>query len=158
MNEIESLIEELEDIVFRAKRKTFSDEITLDRQSLMAVIQDLKETVPAQIRDADYILNNRDKIISDAQNRADDILANASSRANKLIDESAILHQAQKEADLMIADAKRYLDKIEIETRRSILDTIGRCEDTLGETITILRNCREDLKGSLLTAEDTYNK
>lgn len=158
MNEIESLIQELEDIVINGKRKAFSDEITVDRQSIMAVIQDLKETVPSQIRDADYILKNRDKIIGDAQNRADDILANASSRANKLIDESAILHQAQKEADLMIADAKRYLDKIEIETRRGILDTIGRCEDTLGDTIKILRNCREDLKGSLLTADDSYNK
>ena len=158
MNNIENLIGELEDIVFSAKRKAFSDEITLDRQSLIAVIQDLKEVVPAQIKDADYILKNRDKIISDAQNRADDILKNASQRANKMIDESAVIREAQREADLMVADAKRYLDKIEIETRRGILDTIGRCEDTLGETITILRNCREDLKGSLLTADDTYNK
>ena len=157
MNEVDNLIAELEDVVFNAKRKTFSDEISVNRQTVLAILQDLKNAIPDQLRDADYIIKNRDKILSDAQTKADDILDNASKKANRMIDQSEILRSAQFEAKQMIDDAKRYLDSLEIETRRSIQDTIGTCEQTLGDTLNLLRNCREDLKGTLLK-NDSYNK
>ena len=71
-----------------------------------------------------------------------------------MIDESEILRTAEKEAKAMINDTRRYLDKLEIETRRSLQETIGECENTLGDTLNLLRNCREDLKGSLLKNDD----
>lgn len=157
MNEVDNLIAELEDVVFNAKRKTFSDEISLNRQTVLAILQDLKNTIPDQLRDADYIIKNRDKIISDAEAKADAILNNASKKANRMIDESEIIRTAEREAKEIVDDAKRYLDSLEIETRRSIQDTIGTCEQTLGDTLNLLRNCREDLKGTLLK-NDGYNK
>lgn len=154
MNEIEMLLKELEDIVFEGKRKAFSDDITINRQAILAVIQDLKNALPEQMRDAEYIIKNRDKIVAEAEAKANMVLEDAHNKANKILDENEIIMEAEREAKAITGDAQRYLDKLELETRRSLQETIGECEKTLGDTINLLRNCREDLKGSLLTNED----
>lgn len=154
MNEIEMLLNELEKMILDGKRKTFSDEISINRQHALAVMHDLKNAVPDRLKEADYIIKNRDQIISDAEEKARNVLDNANKRANAMLDESEILRTAEKEAKAMINDTRRYLDKLEIETRRSLQETIGECENTLGDTLNLLRNCREDLKGSLLKSDD----
>ena len=67
MNEIEMLLNELEKLILDGKRKTFSDEISINRQHALAVLHDLKNAVPDRLKEADYIIKNRDQIISDAE-------------------------------------------------------------------------------------------
>lgn len=153
MYEIDMLIKELEDLVYEAKRKTFSDDITINRQTILAIIQDIKNTLPDELKDAEYILKSRDQIVAEAENKANRIIDDAHNKANKILDESEIIRQAEKEAKAIVADAKRYMEKLEFETRRSLVDTIGDCENTLGDTLNLLRNCREELNGSLLKAD-----
>ena len=65
----DKLLEDLESLVMNASKMPFSNKKMVEEEEILQIIDDLKESMPAELEQAKKVLAEKDKIISDAQRR-----------------------------------------------------------------------------------------
>lgn len=91
----DKLLEDLESLVMNASKMPFSNKKMVEEEEILQIIDDLKESMPAELEQAKKVLAEKDKIISDAQHHAESMVAQAKDYIAKLTEESELVRQAQ---------------------------------------------------------------
>ena len=111
--DLQYLIDRLETMVTGAKRVPISNRLMLDEQELADLIDQMRTVLPEEVRAARKVLRERDSIIAEAQQQADDVLKTAHEQAEMLLDEQGLLAEAQ-------ARANQYMEEVEREAQERI--------------------------------------
>lgn len=124
MSKIEQIIEEIEAYIDGCKYQPLSNsKIIVNRNEFGELIEELKESIPDEIKRYQRIIANRDAILKDAQENADGILKDARDKSDSiiqkanemtsnLVSEHEIMQQAYKEANQVIEEATERAGKI----------------------------------------------
>lgn len=123
-NSIEQIINEIEDYIDSCKFSPLSTtKIMVNKDELEELLEELKMKTPGEIKKYQRMLANKNGILEDAKQRAENIIAEATDQANALVNEHEIMQQAyiqgndlvtqaQEEAQKIIADANADADAI----------------------------------------------
>ena len=123
----DKLLEDLESLVMNASKVPFTNKKMIEEEELLQIIDDLKESMPAELEQSKKVLAEKDKIIADAQHHADSMVAQAKDYIAKLTEESELVRQAQKrESDYSgrqsvfgrIEEQFHYIRRRRLEIRR----------------------------------------
>ena len=158
--EIFTLLETLEDILEKSKNLPFSEKVLIDRNEMLDLIKEIRLKLPDELKQAKWIKEERERIMSEAHKDADDIVRQAEKRTISMIDEHEITRQAYSKKDEIIAKAneeyrvmdretKAYADDIlgRVQDRIKILqETLSQVETSLNEEVKNLANNRNELK------------
>jgi hypothetical protein len=106
--EILDLIDSLEDLVIQARRLPVGGNLVVDRKRMLDVIDQMRLAVPADLREATQVLEARDQILQESHRQAQVELENAHAERARLIDESAIMRDAQERAHQMLREAEGH--------------------------------------------------
>lgn len=123
MKTIDESINQLEELVNSAKTMPFANKSLIDAEKVKDIIEDIRKNLPEEIKRARYVDNEKAKIISEANAKANDIVNTAEERSKSLlqttdarvktlIDENNITQQALKEAKVIITKAQAKADDI----------------------------------------------
>ena len=82
---IETIINQLEELVNSAKSMPFANKVLIDDERVRDIIEDMRKNLPEEIKRARYIDNDKDKILSEARKKADDLVSTAENRSNSLV-------------------------------------------------------------------------
>ena len=120
MSKIEQIIAEIEEYIDSCKFQPLSNtKIVVNRDEIEEMIDDLKRNVPEEIQRYQRIIANRDVILKDAQDKADDMINKANEMTVSLVSEHEIMQKAYVEANSVIEDANvqagRILDQAQSE-------------------------------------------
>lgn len=96
--EILHLVDRLEELVDHGSRVPFSRKVAIDEEVFLNIIDQMRITVPQEIRLAKEIQAERDKYVAQAHDEARQIIAQAREDAARLLDE----HQLRKEATVQV--------------------------------------------------------
>lgn len=125
-NSIEQIINEIEDYIDSCKFSPLStSKITVNKDTLEELLEELKLKTPGEIKKYQRMLANKNGILDDAKQRAENIIAEATEQAGALVNNHEIMQQAyiqgndmvakaQEEAQRIIADANRDADEIRL--------------------------------------------
>ena len=105
--DLQYLIDRLETMVTGAKRVPISNRLMLDEQELADLIDQMRTVLPEEVRAARKVLRERDSIIAEAQQQADDVLKTAHEQAEMLLDEQGLLAEAQARANTFMEEVER---------------------------------------------------
>ena len=97
------------------------------KDELYDLLDELRLRTPDEIKRYQKIIANRDAIISDAENKAEQILANTREKAKELLNEHEIMQQAYYEANEMIMQASQEAERL----RREAQEEADRFEPAL---------------------------
>lgn len=121
---IEDMLNELEMFVDSCKFQPLSSsKIVVPKEELMEIIRELRLKMPGELERCQKIMRNKEGIIIDAREQAEQILSNASAEASTLVAEHEVVQlaqiraqeimiQAEREANDIIMDAKYEADKM----------------------------------------------
>ena len=117
---IEQLIGDLEEYIESCKPKFMSStEIIVNKDEIDDRLHDLRRKIPEEITWHRKIINNRDAILADAQNKAKALIEEATVHTNELVSEHEIMRQAYERAngivDTAANQAQEILDKATME-------------------------------------------
>ena len=107
MDTIERLLDELEHEIDMSKAVPFSNKISIEKQLLMGIINDIRMKLPSALKHAQYVMEEREKILIDAQKEADDILKNAEDRVVRMVDDHEVTKKAYEQATMIMESAKK---------------------------------------------------
>lgn len=88
--EIFTLLETLEEILEQSKKLPFTDKAVVDKEAILEVIKEIRLKLPDELKQAKWIKEERQRILTEAQKEANDIVKEAETRIISMIDEHEI--------------------------------------------------------------------
>ena len=125
--ELLELLEQLEDTLERGLNVPFSGRCLVRRDEVLELIQDIRLKLPDDIKQARSISEERSHILSEAEQKAEDIVRNAETRITAMVDEHEISRKAVEQAEVIIGNAKKNAREIRLGTREyadGVLDKV----------------------------------
>ena len=123
-NNIEQIINEIEDYIDSCKFSPLSTtKIMVNKDELEELLEELKMKTPGEIKKYQRMLANKNGILEDAKQRADNIIAEATEQASALGNDHEIMQQAYIQGNDIVAQANEEAQKI-IDQANADADTI----------------------------------
>lgn len=145
--ELLDLLEQIEDMVDNAMNVPLSGgKCLIDREALLELIQEMRLKLPDDIKAAKRIAEEKQRILAEAQQEAENIIKNAESRIAALVDENEITKKAYEQAEIIIANTKKNAREIRLGTREYADGILNKVEEILEDTLNVIRQNRQELK------------
>lgn len=110
---IEDIIEEIEEYIDSCKPVAFSNnKISVNRDDIQSLLEELRSKTPEEIRRYQKIINNEKAILDNARKQADSILAKAQIKTDELISEHQIMQQAYAQANEVVMVATKRAQEL----------------------------------------------
>lgn len=151
MSKLEQLIEEIYEFVESCKMQPLSStKVIVPKDQLYDLLDELRLRTPDEIKRYQKIISNRDAILQDAQEKANNMLAEAEAQTNALIDEHQIMQQAYYQANEVVNQATEQANQM-LEQARMDADTIrigalNYTNDMLSNAESVLANAYQNSK------------
>lgn len=146
---VEELIDELYALVDKAVKLPLSGGRTvLDSQEVKSILNEMRDDLPQETRQARAIVSDRTQIIADAKKEAEDIIRVAEERAKKLISQDEITKQAQVHATEMLSQTQTRLKEMKRASSEYLDDLLKRTEEAMTAGLSELKQTRQNIKNS----------
>jgi cell division septum initiation protein DivIVA len=109
--DILELIDRLEDLVAQGSRVPWGGKIMVDEDEVLALVDQLRMAMPQEIKQARRVVQDRQKIITDAQTEADKILSVAKERAEYLMNEQGLVNEAKARSEDILRQSREHSRK-----------------------------------------------
>ena len=107
---------------------------------MLDIIDQMRVAIPDEVKKAQQLLSQRDRILAQAQEEANRTLAIAREKSEQLLERDAIVQAAQARADQLINQARLDLQKERQEADQYVVDQLSRLEVELERSLTQVRN------------------
>ncbi len=134
------LVDRLEEIFNAGRPVPFVHRMLVDEDRVLEVIDQMRVSIPEEVKRAQQVLDQRDRIMAKAQEEAARTVQLAKEKADQLVDRESLVAQAQGRADQIIANAKADADAIRAEADDYALESLVKLETELGRVLNQVRN------------------
>ena len=152
--EIFTLLETLEDILDKSKTLPFTDKSIVEKEQFLDIIKEIRLKLPDELKQAKWIKEERERIISEAQKDADDIVKEAENRIISMIDEHEITRKAYDKKTEIIADANEMFREITQGTNTYVDGILANIENNMIELGKTLNGVEMSIQNALETIQN----
>ncbi|MBQ5994553.1 MAG: hypothetical protein IJL63_01695 [Clostridia bacterium] len=125
---IESLLDEIEDVIENSKNVPFSSKISVDGDEIKTLIEDIRLNMPDELMKARKIASERKEILDAAQVTADGIIEDARKEAQDIVAEHSITKAAEDNAADIIQQARTQATEIVEQARATASDLTDQAQ------------------------------
>ena len=134
------LVDRLEELLNQSRPLPFTHNVMVDEDRILDIIDQMRVAIPDEVKKAQQLLSQRDRILAQAQEEANRTLAIAREKSEQLLERDAIVQAAQARADQLINQARLDLQKERQEADQYVVDQLSRLEIELERSLTQVRN------------------
>ncbi len=138
--DIQHLIDRLEDLVDEGRHLPMSRFTLIDEERTLEIIDQMRISIPEQIEKATRVVNQRDRLIAQANEEASRMIDLARKKNDELINRDSIVQAAQHRAENFMAQARLEAETIRDEADTYVTEVLKELEGHLLRTLTIVRN------------------
>lgn len=147
MATMEELIDAIYDIVQDAKGVPLAnDKCIIERDRMLDILDELKETVPSEIKTAQDIVERRNELLGTGKREADAIRRQAEDDAKKMVSETEIVVAARKKAKEIAGNAEIQARELRRVANEYCEDTLKRTEEAVALSLDEVRKARNRFK------------
>ncbi|MEG0663016.1 MAG: ATPase [Anaerovoracaceae bacterium] len=110
------LLEEIEEIVETASGVPLTGKIMVDGSELIAIVKEIRTELPDEIQQAQWIKNERDRILGEAKSEYVTIINEARRQAEDLIDHDVIMVRAKNRASELMNYTEENIHRLKMST------------------------------------------
>lgn len=118
----------------------------VDVDKVRDIIDDVRLNMPAEIKQAKAIVNDRAEIVAGARREAEGIIKKAEDRARALIDQQEIVRQAQQKAAEILSAAQQQSREMRTTITDYCENMLRQTEETLARSAAEVKNVRGALR------------
>ena len=156
--EILYLLDHLEELVGTSKRFPFSTKIMVEEDEFLDLIEQLRISIPNEVKQAQRVVKDRERIIAEAQQEAARIVETARSRAEYLISQDTVTNEARVRAEDLLEQIeekrKREIGEVEVYA----LEQFNLVEQALQDAADMLGRSVEEIQSDLDKARDSIGQ
>ncbi|PWH20117.1 MAG: hypothetical protein DDG59_01240 [Anaerolineae bacterium] len=138
--DIMHLIDRLEEVLNESRQLPFTHNIIVDEERVFEIIDQMRALIPEEVKKAQQLLAQKDRILAQAQEEANRTLAIAKEKRDQMVEREAIVQAAHARAEQILAEAKLEQENTRREADAYVLETLRRLEMELERSLTQVRN------------------
>lgn len=110
------LLEELEEIAENSSKVPLTGKALVDADDILEIIKEIRVELPEELQRAQWINDERNRLISEAENERSIMLADARAQADAMIDRDDITNRARVKAEEIISNADLQSRNLKMRT------------------------------------------
>jgi F0F1-type ATP synthase membrane subunit b/b' len=134
------LVDRLETMLSKGWRIPFTSNIVVQEDAFLDIIDQLRITIPDEVKQAKRLGAERERLIEQARQEADRIVASAHDKIEALVESQEVVKQADQRARSTAEDAHRSAEQIRREADTYVVESLSNLEEELLQLITTVRN------------------
>lgn len=140
-----ALLDILEDELEKGMNLPFTTKALTDKEKCLEVIKDIRLNLPDEIKQAEWIKKERQRILIEAQKEADVITKDAEQKIRSLVDENEITQKAYKQSREIIENAQNNAKEIRLGANEYADSMLEEVVDYLSNHLNTLQENRSEL-------------
>ena len=160
--DIQHLLGRLEAILLESRRVPGTKMRLVDADRCFQLIDQMVLAIPEEIKKAQRIQQEHDRILAQAKEDADHLRELARDEAGRLADDTAVMSIAQSRAQAMEERSRREAERMRAEADSYALDTLARLRDEIDHIQAVVSNGVTKLESEraarAATMENTVNE
>jgi hypothetical protein len=100
------LVDRLEELFNESRTVPFTRNVVVDEDRMLDLIDQMRVTIPEEVKKAQQLVAQKDRILAQAQEEANRIVQLAREKAEQMVDREAVVKSAQNRADQILAQAR----------------------------------------------------
>lgn len=137
------LVDRLEELVGEGKRMPFSTRIMVEEEEFLSLVDQLREAVPNEIKQAQRVIKERERIIGEAQEEAGRLVDLAQQQADRLVSQSAIVHESRQRSEEMLRLAEEERQRARGEIDVFIMEQVELVESAVRRGMAVMEDAVE---------------
>jgi F0F1-type ATP synthase membrane subunit b/b' len=150
----ETLLRRVNDMISGAKSMPLSSSVMISRDEVLELLEEAVTRLPDELRQARWLLREREEFLSKVQAESDDILAAARARAERMVQRTEIVREAKLVARNTVQDARDIASRLKHEAEDYCDQKLAAFEIVLERTTKTVQAGREKLRVTPLPAAE----
>jgi molecular chaperone GrpE (heat shock protein) len=134
------LVDRLEELFNNSKPIPLSRNVVVDENSFMDIIDQMRISIPEEIKKAQQIISQKDRILAQAQEEANRTVSIAREKSERMVEKSDIYQSAQTKADDITRQAQLDAEQAQHDADRYVAETLLGLERELKRVLTQVEN------------------
>ncbi len=147
------LIDKLDDLVHNAKSVPMTDQVRVNKEEIYDILDQMRATIPEEIKQARWIVKERQEMLAEAKKEAERIVKDARERQEKLVGDEEVTKQAERAAEDIVEDARTREREIRLGAEDYADEILSTLEVNLDKILAAVQRGRERLQGKDEPAE-----
>jgi vacuolar-type H+-ATPase subunit H len=143
---IHEAIDRLEYLIAHSRQIPLTRTVVVDQEEALACIDDLRLSLPDEIKQARWTLQEQQRLLSEAQAEAARTVSKAGERAQTLIGQHDLVKRAEKQAEAMLKEASLKAEETRRAADRYAWEVMQNLETQLLRTIATVKKGVEALR------------
>ena len=128
-------IEQLEALINEAKSMPLSSSVLVNKDELLDVIKQMRESIPEEVKQARWVVKDREDLLLKARDKADEILAEARAEQERMLSKEGVVQAAQEEADRVLTVAHEEAQAAQLEAEDYVDAKLAQFEIVLKKVV-----------------------
>jgi cell division septum initiation protein DivIVA len=141
------LVDRFEELLNQSRPVWFTHNVVVDEDRMLDIIDQMRVAIPDEVKKAQQLLAQRDRLLAQAQEEANRTLVIAREKSDQLVERDAIVQAAQARADQVLAQARLEAEKTRQDADTYVVETLTRLEIEMDRILTQIRNGIRTLDG-----------
>ena len=145
LEEIDAVIQEVRE----AKPVPLSASAMINKKGMLARLERIRREIPEELRQARFVVQDREGIFSEAQAEIDKMKAEAQAERDRMVARTEVVAAARREADKIIDGARNRAQQMRMEADDYVDAKLANFEVVLQKTLSAVTRGRDALRGRL---------
>lgn len=147
--DILALIDRIEEIVDNGRTLPLTSARLVDTDKIYDLIDEIRSQFPDELKQARWIVKERQEMLEEAEKEANRILEEARERAQAIASEQEIVKLAEQQAAEILDNARAREREIRLGAEDYADEMLANLEVNLGKLLTAVQRGRDRLQGKV---------
>jgi vacuolar-type H+-ATPase subunit H len=138
--EIQLLLDRLEATLVEGRQLPFTSGVVVDRDRCFDVINQMRISIPEEVKKARRLQQERERLIAQANEEAERIVALAREQAVALVHEHEVIKQAEEQAQIVLEQVQGEAQEVRAGADDYALVVLQQLEAQLMQQLSTVRN------------------
>lgn len=145
-HDTEALLVRVREIITTARPMPLSSSVLISRDEVLELMDDAIERLPEELRRARWLLKEREEFLAKAHRESDEIVETARSRAERMVQRTEVVREADRRARMIIDEADAASRQMQREAEDYVDHKLAGFEVVLERTMQAVNKGRDQLK------------
>lgn len=147
--DILQLLDEFENMVEESSRIPMTSKLLINEDILYNYLDKLRAMLPESIREAEWIIREKERIIQEAEKDGRTIIETANSKLQKITDETEIVRMAKSQGEEIIMNAQNVAKEITQGAFSYADEVMLSLQNEMEKTMAVIAKGREEIRQRL---------
>lgn len=149
------LVDRLEELFNTSRPIWLTHSVIVDEDRMLDLIDQMRVAIPEEIKKAQQIITQRDRILAQAKEEANRTIALAREKADKRLEDNEIIEAAKVRAKEIVDKAYAEASVTQREADKYVLETLTNLEIHMDRLLNQVRNGIKTLQNEIYTSRQS---